>query len=331
MKRILLFASVFTLIAFIANAQSNRSLNIYEDGTSFFLAGLEEVTVENLTIEGWVKLDGNFNMDDYTALVDFRNASNADSKALIFKNSGGVTTSYEWNGNWTYVSGDNYVPTDEWVHVAVVVSGDDQVAIFYVNGYETGSNDTYSGLGDELPLGENIRVGAGLSTEPFRTVLGVMDEIRIWTVARSEDDILLNMNKEIDPASEGLLMYYKCNEEDGSDVLVDATGNGYDLYAEGGDYEFLDDAEWNTDVTSVQLSKSQNTISSYPNPVKDQLNFEGLNLEGAVLKIHDLSGRLVKEQEMSNSATNLTELRSGMYFYEINSATGLYNGKFIKE
>lgn len=332
MKFQFLAVLAISMLMNLANAQSNRALSIYEDGTNFFLAGLEENLVTNLTIEGWVKLDGAVTIDDYTALVDFRDATNNGSKALIFKNSDGPTISYEWNGNWTYLNGDNYVEPDVWQHVAIVISGDDMEARFYVNGMQTGADTDYSGLGDELPLGENMRVGAGLSTETFRTVLGVMDEIRIWTVARTEDELFENMDKEIDPTSEGLLMYYQCNEEDNSDMLVDATGNGYDLFNNGGTgYEFVDDTEWNTGASSVINAKNSIKISSFPNPVKDQLQFKGIDFQNAEITIRDLTGQIVNGNTLNSPVLNVSELNSGIYFFEIKQNASLYNGKFIKK
>lgn len=320
------------MFTYIANAEGNKALEIYGDGTSFYLSGIAAVSVYDLTIEGWIKLDGNVPLDDFTALVDFRNAAAGDSKALILRNSDGPTTSYEWNGNWTFANSENYIETDEWQHIAVVISGDDKEARFYINGYETSVDNTYSGLGDELPLGANIRVGAGLNINPERTIIGIIDEIRIWNVARTEDEILENMSKEIDPTTEGLLMYYNCNEDFESDILTDATGNGVDLNAIGKEYYFVDDTEWCTgEESSISSNKNTLVIKSYPNPVKDQLNFKGMNLQNAVIKIHDITGHLIEERTINSNSVNVTKLKTGMYFTEIKQGKNLYHGKFIKE
>ncbi|MBN1927551.1 MAG: T9SS type A sorting domain-containing protein [Prolixibacteraceae bacterium] len=331
MKKFYLLLSMLCMLTYMANAEGNTALYIYGDGTSFFLSGLEENIVSDLTIEGWVKFDGAVPLDDYTALVDFRDASTGNSKALIFKNSGGITTSYEWNNNWTYINDGNYVPADEWVHVAVVVSGLDRIATFYINGYETGYDDQYSGLGDDLPLGENVRVGAGLGAEPLRTLIGVMDEIRIWTIVRTEEEIFENMNIEIDPASDGLLMYYRCNEESGSDLLTDETGNGYDLPVIGTEYEFVDDTEWCTEEASGVTRENLLNISLYPNPVIEQLHIKGVNLHNAAVKIFDLSGQLVDYKVTSSTFLNVSGLKKGMYLIEINQDSRIYKGKFVKE
>jgi len=325
---------VLSMVVCMANASDNKALLIGDEGTNFYFSGLDGIMVSDLTIEGWVKLDGSRTFTDYAALVDFRNAAAGDSKALIFKTIGGnLTTSYEWNGNWLYQGPDNIVVADEWHHVAVVISGADAEARFYINGVETGIDNTYSGLGDELPLGDNIRVGAGLAAEPSRTVFGLMDEIRIWTVARTADELYDNMSKEIDPASNGLLMYYRCNEEENSQQLTDATGNGYDLLlADGaGYYEFVDDTEWNSDVNSVRLANSPITISTYPNPVKDRLFFKSTDFQSVTIDILDVTGRLIGRKVTESSSIDVSNLIPGMYFIHINEGSKMYHAKFIKE
>ena len=53
-----------------------------------------------------------------------------------------------------------------------------------------------------------------------------MAEVRVWSVARTPQQIWDNMY-EVDPQSEGLIGYWKCNEDVGN-ILIDATGNGND-------------------------------------------------------------------------------------------------------
>jgi hypothetical protein len=332
--KITLIIFALSMVVCLANAEDNKSLKIEEQGTSFFLSGLEETTVYDLTIEGWVKLDGSQVLTDFTALVDFRNAADAQSKALIFRTVGGnITASYEWNENWTYQGADNIVEVDEWQHVAVVVSGNDAEARFYINGMAVGSDNSYTGLGEELPLGASIRVGAGKGANPERTLIGLMDEIRIWTVARTDDEIFDNMNKEIDPTTEGLLMYYKCNEDIYSEQLVDATGNGFDLsIVDGaGYYEFVDDSEWNTDKSSIRFANNSKAISTYPNPVIDQLFFKSMDFQNPTIDILDVTGKLISRSLMQSSSVNVSNLKKGMYFIHVSEGSKMYHGKFIKE
>jgi hypothetical protein len=54
--------------------------------------------------------------------------------------------------------------------------------------------------------------------------VGMMDEVRIWEDARTETEILNNMNRELTGSEEGLVAYYMFNEGAGQ-IAYDATGN----------------------------------------------------------------------------------------------------------
>ncbi|HXK18187.1 MAG TPA: LamG-like jellyroll fold domain-containing protein [Polyangiaceae bacterium] len=53
---------------------------------------------------------------------------------------------------------------------------------------------------------------------------GVMDEVRIWTVYRTPQQVKDNMNVIVKPTTPGLLAYYQFNEADAANVK-DSTGN----------------------------------------------------------------------------------------------------------
>ncbi|HPR30594.1 MAG TPA: T9SS type A sorting domain-containing protein [Prolixibacteraceae bacterium] len=333
MKKIIFLTTAFFATIGMLHAQNNRALQINSDGTSFLLSGMEENLISNLTIEGWVKIDEATTVDNYTALVDFRNSADVDSKALIFKTlNGSVTTSYEWYNNWTYEGVDNIVPLGEWAHIAVVISGDDLVTRFYINGYLTGENSSYTGLGDELPLGYSIRVGAGLAAESFRTFLGLMDEIRIWTVPRTEDELLENMDKEIDPLSDGLLMYYRCNEEETATVLTDATGNGFDLSAVGTmDYVFVDDDLPFVVSQSADFTRGNGkSLLTFPIPANDQLHF-AREFRNAQVEVYNIAGQIVKKDELNDSSLYIADIKSGIYTLIIKEGNQIYFEKFMKK
>lgn len=57
-------------------------------------------------------------------------------------------------------------------------------------------------------------------------------EMRLWNKARTQKEILNNMYA-CDPATPGLVFYFKFNEGEGS-LFHDATGNGYDVSTDGG-------------------------------------------------------------------------------------------------
>ena len=76
---------------------------------------------------------------------------------------------------------------------------------------------------------------------------------------------------------------------------------------------------------------SGKSFSIYPNPVQDRLfldKFEDIES----IKITDISGKQVYESINTNDLTiDVSSLHGGVYFVNIQTKTGLFTGKFIKE
>ena len=76
-------------------------------------------------------------------------------------------------------------------------------------------------------------------------------------------------------------------------------------------------------------------ISSYPNPVTNQLFFNGLPSKSVNLSIQDLSGRLIKYEVVGNneSAIDLSALNKGLYILSIKNEAGLqiHSQRIVKQ
>lgn len=86
----------------------------------------------------------------------------------------------------------------------------------------------------------------GKSYDDTRQLNGDMTEVRVWSVARTEDEIWANMY-DVDPATPGLIGYWKFDEGEGN-VIRDWTGNGNDGVAEK-------DLEWPDGIEVPQINK----------------------------------------------------------------------------
>ncbi|MCK9452481.1 MAG: T9SS type A sorting domain-containing protein [Bacteroidales bacterium] len=77
---------------------------------------------------------------------------------------------------------------------------------------------------------------------------------------------------------------------------------------------------------------SPEQLRVYPNPAEDLLNLENLPNEISYIRILDLQGRMVFEQQNFNfSSLNISQLKSGCYIISVNNSTNLYQSKFIKQ
>jgi len=81
------------------------------------------------------------------------------------------------------------------------------------------------------------------------------------------------------------------------------------------------------DVTSVDNIYAK-TLKLYPNPVKDELFIENLQMDNLPFTIFDLTGKqMVNSQWLNGNSINVSSLASGVYILKI----GEYRGKFVKE
>lgn len=109
--------------------------------------------------------------------------------------------------NANILSAAGVVPEDQWVHVAFVL--DNATGYLYVNGSQvfTGNLSTVNTPSGNTNLIIGQRVSGG--STPF---FGSIDEVRIWDVALSEQEINLFMNSEFCSNPTGLVAYYKMNQ-----------------------------------------------------------------------------------------------------------------------
>ncbi len=135
-------------------------------------------------------------------------------------------TYYHGNGssytetNFSHVFADN-----AWHHVAVVRNATAQTVSLYVNGV---FQQTLSYV-TPLPVAQTaaFRIGNRTAGNVF---LGTIDEVRVWTTARTAGEIAANWNREL-AAQPGLFALYHLNEGSangnnaGATTAADASGN----------------------------------------------------------------------------------------------------------
>ena len=123
--------------------------------------------------------------------------NNANTLDIYLKNTGGNTA-----GNAI-----NYTP-DEWLHIGY--SWDGTTVTWYTNGVNSGTSSlsgTLACSAGNLTFGE--------SADGYLYYGGLMSEVRIWNIARSEVEIQADMYKELTGTEEGLVGYWKLNEGSG--------------------------------------------------------------------------------------------------------------------
>lgn len=153
----------------------------------------------------------------------------------------------------------------EWYHVACTFDQKTRQVRIYVNGKLQSAADD---VGSSTPAPINLAMRAlydadpetnkklkeayqffiGRSYDDNRQLNGDIAEVRVWNVARSEEEIWTNMY-DVDPATPGLIGYWKFNEGAG-DKVPDLTGNGNDAVAHT-------TVVWPDGIEIPQLNKEQ--------------------------------------------------------------------------
>jgi hypothetical protein len=121
---------------------------------------------------------------------------------------------------WSLATSASNIPANTWTHIAATY---DQTSIkIYINGVLDGTLNATA----PIPTGNEVWY-LGKRFGGADMISGIMDEVRIWNVARTQAQIQTSMNTNIPVNSTGLRAYYKLDESTGT-LAADATGNGYD-------------------------------------------------------------------------------------------------------
>lgn len=120
----------------------------------------------------------------------------------------GTKLNFFAHGEGLAVSSSGDIPAGVWTHVAVSYNG--AVAVFYINGQWDYTRDFAGGVASSTsPVGIGVDI-ATLDEEYENYFRGMLDEVRIWGIARPGADIQADMWREIGEAG-GLLGVWRMN------------------------------------------------------------------------------------------------------------------------
>ncbi|WP_053991238.1 LamG-like jellyroll fold domain-containing protein [Mangrovimonas sp. TPBH4] len=201
----MILPAFFAASMLTANAQTGLSFDGSDDYIQTSFAGV--LGTNNRTFEAWVYVPSDASVD--VCILDYGLASGGSRNTFLIKADGQLK--FVSGGTYGNIQTDiNAVPFGAWTHVAFVL--DNGTGYLYVNGVEEASTNLSN---VNTPAGnDNVRIGnrvAGNNT-PDLFFGGSMDEVRIWDVARSAEDIKSTMNTELCDDTAGMVAYYKFND-----------------------------------------------------------------------------------------------------------------------
>ena len=189
-----LFFFVF-LIHFLTWAQPATHLHL--DGYDDFI-GSSSPQANSYTKEVWIKPN---NLTGTRHILSYNQSASVENHLLI---DNGVLKAGNINYPDRFMSDNESLPLNEWTHIAVTVDEPNNVSRLYKNGVLI---DTHTYVGQLVSV---IYIGAqdfsGNNTFP-----GDIEEVRIWNIALTQEQIVGRMYCELRGDEEGLSLYYKFN------------------------------------------------------------------------------------------------------------------------
>lgn len=278
---------------------SGNALNF--DGTD------DWVEVENLadatplkafTIEWWMYAKENVN-DTYLL-------GKAPSSFVVQSSNSGsmkITLENKYILNAASTESKPLIKVGEWIHFAIVF--DNSKLTLYKNGGEVTSKKL-TGLTESAIWSK----GFALGSEIGHTLNGLLDELRIWNVARTQSAIIKDLNAPLANPNdkEGLVLYYNFDQNSGDvqDALEKHTGTRKNFGPDG-------DAWSKSGAFNVGMdAKKIKIVSDEVNPMKVTVSFEngiGKKRVAFIKKASAASGYPVDETSY-NATSNLKEAQS---------------------
>jgi uncharacterized protein YjdB len=202
-------------------AQTGGALKFDGVGDKVNIANTSALDFSTGTVEAWVKPGASSNNQGFVMM----RPSVGSTRWSAHINQSGSSIGIFDGSTYNPVSVGT-ITANTWYHVALVFNSGNTAV--YVNGVLKGStgNGINAGVtGNPFTLGNN---DAGYANEDF---LGEMDEVRIWSTARTTAQILANKDAIITSSALGLIANYHFNQglaagaNSAVTTLTDASGN----------------------------------------------------------------------------------------------------------
>lgn len=277
-----------------------------------------------LTIEVWIKAD-NASSNEY--IIEKLNSQNG--WAIRQQSNGGISLLTRKNGSLTHFFGPSVVPSvNQWHHLAVTYDDATNSGYMYVNGELVASNTNMTaGIGansNAMHLASDIN---SISPGNFD---GQLDEVRIWSVARTQAEIQTTLNESLIGNENNLIAYYRFDQPSGN-VLQDLTAN-----AHNGSLIGMAGTEWTLAPSGTILTESLGAASlevgeSYNYTVTTNLPISVSNLPSWLNATGDNTTSLSisgtpQNEDIGNHTFDINISARASYSKSVDVAVEMYDG-----
>ncbi len=178
----------------------------YTTTDSYLDAGnVNDLANTNFTISAWVKRDVGENKFDIISKRNyFHEAPGPPSETYTHGYSFRINSTSQFRMVWrdpddtanNVMQTSATIPENEWHHIAATYDSATNMTSLYIDGFLEDTDDTLDRM--ETPSDSHFLIGAAHHIKRQQKIRGSVDEVRVWNVALSGDQIRYIMNQEIE-------------------------------------------------------------------------------------------------------------------------------------
>ncbi len=203
----------------------------------------------NLTIEAWI-YPTNFKSNRWENTIASKVDWDPSTYGWSFR-YGSTSGTLEFNMSapnnaWIDCTATNVLTLNTWQHVAATYNG--SVVKIYVNGSEVATKDVSSNISI---TSKNLLIGAIDNSGEWRNMVGYIDQVRIWNIARSQSQISNNLTNSV--TSSNLLAEFLFNTGSGTTV-INSANNSYNA-------TLVNTPSWSSNVPYYSVNIDTGNIS----------------------------------------------------------------------
>ena len=268
MKKLLLSLILISLFNFAQAQNSGLRFNGLDENL-VIQAKPELQAQDNFTIEAWIYA-ARWKSQFWAGSIVARDGSATDGYAFRAGNNGQLSFVTAVDGAWDDIISGNVMNQDQWHHVAVTIGGGTKT--LYIDG-SPAATKAFSGT--LTPSANNVMIGES-SGFPGRYWNGFLDEVRIWNVTRTQQELIDNATTELTGNEPGLVLYLPMNEGSGNTTTSLAAPNCV------ANFMNMDDSNWSDGFTIPEFDVTMNDIEGI-----DVINMKNrpVKLKGSVKNI----------------------------------------------
>lgn len=222
MKKLLLFATI--LFAFYATNSAQiggYAVELYDATATVddYIDVPDGVYFDDntFTVEAWVYVKAMYN---WSRLIDFGNGAPSNNVLIALQDGTTGFPKFEvyQAGNQQGITSGTALSLNQWVHIACVLNAG--TAYMYLNGVQVATGPIHAP--NNVTRVNNYIGKSNWGTENPNPKMKI-DEFRIWSVARSIEEIRATMFKELAGSETGLQVYYKMSNGSGTTLTDNKT------------------------------------------------------------------------------------------------------------